>query len=247
MLAAIRWQRPITRIYLAAGVERRFAEELTGLAGARGLEVSVVDRQWLSLRVGNESHQGVAAEAEDPRYVEPRDMLAAVPQGEQALLIALDQVQDPHNLGAVIRTAAAAGAHGLLIPSRRSAGLTAGALKAAAGAAEWFPVAQVVNLPRALDQLKQAGVWAVGADAEAGQTLWQADLNRPLVLVVGGEDRGLGRLVQQKCDILVALPMCGPVSSLNVSVAAGVLLYEVLRQRGLPADGVRRRGPRDVP
>jgi 23S rRNA (guanosine2251-2'-O)-methyltransferase len=171
------------------------------------------------------------AEAAPIDYADLDEVLARVPAGRDPFLVALDQVQDPHNLGAIIRTAAAAGADAVIIPERRAASLGLGALKAAAGAAEWFPVVRVVNLARAIDQLKERGIWAVGAEGGAPQLCWQADLVRPLLLVVGGEDRGLGRLIRDKCDYLVRLPMHANVQSLNASVAAGVLIYEVTRQR----------------
>lgn len=230
--SALQKGRRVRRVYLHNGLARAVREEITALASRRGVKVSFVDREWLDARAGGTRHQGVVAEAETLGYVDLDTLLrAASDRGEPALVLALDQVQDPHNLGAIIRTGAAAGAHGVVIPERRSAGLSAGTLKAAAGAAEWFPVARVTNLGRALDELKRRGLWAAGADPAAETPLWDADFRRPLVLVIGGEDRGLGRLVRGKCDFHVRIPMQSDVACLNASVAAGVLLFEALRQR----------------
>ena len=223
--------RKVFRLYLIQGLNPATERELSDLAQSKGIPVETVSRQWLDNLAGGVAHQGVMAEAEPVAYLELDELLALVPADATPLLVALDQVQDPHNLGAVIRTAAAAGAHGLIIPERRSASLSPGTLKAAAGVADWFPVARVVNLARALDELKERGLWVVGADGAAAQTYWQVDLARPLVLVIGGEDRGLGRLVREKCDMLARLPMQPAVPSLNASVAAAIMLYEVVRQR----------------
>jgi 23S rRNA (guanosine2251-2'-O)-methyltransferase len=221
----------VHRVYLAEGVQPGFEETVMAAAAGRGVEVQRVARVWLDQRGGGQPHQGVMAEAAPVDFVDLDEVLGRMPAGRDPFLMALDQVQDPHNLGAIIRTAAAAGADAVIVPERRSAGLGLGTLKAAAGTAEWFPVVRVVNLARTIDQLKERGIWAVGADGAARQAAWQADLRRPLLLVVGGEDRGLGRLVRDKCDYLVMLPMQPGVQSLNTSVAAAVLLYEARRQR----------------
>lgn len=223
--------RRVFRLYVAEGLAPATVRELSDLARGKAVPVNVVARAWLDSQAGEVSHQGVMAEVEPVRCIELDELLSMIPAGEMPFLVALDQVQDPHNLGAVIRTAAAAGAHGLVIPERRSASLSPGTLKAAAGAADWFPVARVVNLARTLDELKERGMWAVGADGGATQTVWQVDLVRPLVLVVGGEDRGIGRLVREKCDLLARLPMQPDVPSLNASVAAAIMIYEAVRQR----------------
>lgn len=226
--------RQVHRVYLALGVKPGFEETVIAAARARGVEVERVARAWLDQRGGGRPHQGIMADAAPVGYADLDEVLARIPAGRDPFLMALDQVQDPHNLGAIIRTAAAAGADGLVVPERRAAGLSPGALRAAAGAGEWFPVVRVVNLARTIDQLRERGIWAVGADGEAELEVWRADLRRPLLLVVGGEDRGLGRLVREKCDFLVRLPMQPGVESLNASVAAAVLLYEARRQREGP-------------
>lgn len=235
VVAALKGRRKVLRIFVAPGLDKQVAAELNALAAARGIQVSVADRRWLDVRAGNVTHQGIIAEAHPVSLQTVDDLLSAVPDGEAPLIVILDQVQDPHNLGAIIRSAAAAGAHGVIVPERRSAGLGTGTLKAAAGAAEWFPVAQVVNLARTMEQLKKQGLWLVGADSDGADVFWRADFTLPTVFVIGGEDRGLGRLVRDKCDYLVRLPMHPGVPSLNASVAAAVLLYEAARQRFQPS------------
>jgi 23S rRNA (guanosine2251-2'-O)-methyltransferase len=229
--AALKGRRRVLRVFVAPGLDKQVAAELNALAAARGVNVSVADKHWLDVKAGNVTHQGIIAEAEPVSLLTVDDVLSAVPDGQAPLLVILDQVQDPHNLGAIIRSAAAAGAHGVIIPERRSAGLGPGTLKAAAGTAEWFPVAQVVNLARTIEQLKKQGLWIVGADSDGADVFWRADFRQPTIFVIGGEDRGLGRLVRDKCDYLVRLPMHPAVPSLNASVAAAVLLYEAVRQR----------------
>lgn len=231
MTAALKGHRKILRVFLAQGLDRQVAAELTALAGKRGVAIAVADRRWLDVRAGVTPHQGVVAEGEPISMRTLDELVAAVPEGQAPLFVLLDQVQDPHNLGAIIRSAAAAGAHGVVVPERRSAGLGPGTVKAAAGTAEWFPVAQVTNLVRTMEQLKKQGIWLAGADSDGPELLWRADFAVPLGLVIGGEDRGLGRLVREKCDYLVRLPMQPGVPSLNASVAAALLLYEAARQR----------------
>ncbi len=230
--AVLAGTRKVHRLYLLEGTGGAQVAELLALARTKGVAVNYVPRSWLDKQAAGAVHQGVMAEASEVKYWDLSDLVAAIPSGQTPFLIALDQVQDPHNLGAIIRTAAAVGAHGVVIPERRAASLSGGTMKASAGVAEWFPVARVVNLPRAIDELKKQGFWAVGADGDAPDSYWQTDFARPLVLVVGGEDRGLGRLVREKCDMLARLPMQPAVQSLNASVAAAVMAYEVLRQRG---------------
>lgn len=176
---------------------------------------------------GSPDHQGVVAEVEPYPYAGPSELLRA----EGALLVALDQVQDPRNLGAVARSAEAAGAAGLVIPERRSAGVTAVACKASAGAVEHLPIAHARNLADWLGEAKEAGFWIWGADAEARQAPWEADLSGPTVLVLGGEGKGLRPRVASACDGLIALPQRGKIDSLNVSAAATALLFEAVRQR----------------
>ena len=179
------------------------------------------------------SHQGVIAVAAVREYASVEDILnAAREKGEAPLIVVCDELSDPHNLGAVIRTAECAGAHGVIIPKRRSAGLTAIVAKTSAGAVSYLPVARVPNLTAALKGLKEQGLWVFGADAGGGTVLYDADLKGPAVIVIGSEGDGMGRLVREQCDFLVSIPMKGQLNSLNASAAAAVVLYEAVRQRG---------------
>ena len=199
-----------------------------------GYDIVVVeaDRRKLDGMSRTHAHQGVIALAAVREYASVDDILnAAREKGEPPLIVVCDELSDPHNLGAVIRTAECAGAHGVIIPKRRSAGLTAVVDKTSAGAAEYLPVARVPNIPAALEELKSRGLWVYGAAAEGSSPMWQTELTGPVCLVIGSEGEGLGRLVREKCDVLVSIPMHGRVSSLNASAAAAVLIYEVLRQR----------------
>ena len=182
----------------------------------------------LTRLAGSPEHQGVVAEVDPFPYVDPASLLAS----PQSLLVALDQVQDPHNLGAVCRSAEAAGATGVVVPRRRAATVTAAACKASAGALEHLPVARVTNLAEWLREAKEAGAWVYGAQAGAQTPYAQADLTGKLVLVLGSEGRGLRRLVAERCDLVVSIPLAGRVASLNVAAAAAVLLFEAARQRG---------------
>ncbi|MGQ9497681.1 MAG: 23S rRNA (guanosine(2251)-2'-O)-methyltransferase RlmB [Desulfotomaculales bacterium] len=224
---ALRAGRPMHKI-IVAGKGNGALREITSLARARGVPVQFADRAALDRLTGGVRHQGVAALAAPVGYADPDGLVAGK---EKPLLVALARVQDPRNLGAVVRTAEAAGADGVVIPARRAAGITPAAEKASAGALAYLPVARVTNLARFLEQMKEKGLWVVGADPEAEQVYWDADLRGPLVLVVGGEEAGLGRAVRAACDVLVRVPMTGKVGSLNASVAAALLIYEVVRQR----------------
>ena len=228
----------VLRVWLQQGREDSRAVHIEQLARAGGKPVERIDAARLLARAGNVVHQGVLAEvvALDP-WAESQ-LLAAVQAAANPLLLALDGVQDPHNLGACLRTADACGVLALIVPRDRAAPLNATARKSASGAAETTPVVTVTNLARTLSLLKEAGLWIVGADADGTQTAAQVDLTGPRVLVMGAEGRGLRALTRRHCDWLARLPSRGAVESLNVSVAAGMLLYEALRQReglALPA------------
>ncbi|SFR09442.1 23S rRNA (guanosine(2251)-2'-O)-methyltransferase RlmB [Desulfoscipio geothermicus] len=227
---ALRAGRPVNKIFIARGAKSAATAEIIGLARQRQVPVQNVDKPFLDRLAPGAVHQGVIAQVAPYQYADLDDILAGV--GDTApLLVVLDEVTDPHNLGAVIRSADAAGAHGVVIPRRRAAAVTPAVVKASAGAVEYLPVARVGNLARTIDQLKERGIWVVGADAAARQVIWEAPLDGPLAIVVGGEDKGLGRLVREKCDLLVKLPMAGRVNSLNASVAAALVLFEAVRQR----------------
>jgi 23S rRNA (guanosine2251-2'-O)-methyltransferase len=205
---------------------------LRELAQSVGVRIQAVSTEALGKLVGEVAHQGVAAAVRPLKGWDEHDLFEALSQvvGEPLLLI-LDGVTDPHNLGACLRSADAVGVHAVLIPKDRSAAVDGTVRKVAAGAAEFVPVASVTNLARSIDELKKRGIWVVGTDGEAPQSLYAADLKRPLALVLGAEGSGLRRLTKERCDFLVRIPMAGHVESLNVSVAAGVALFEAYRQR----------------
>jgi 23S rRNA (guanosine2251-2'-O)-methyltransferase len=233
VLEALKAGRPIQRILVA---ERRRQDRevhaIIRLARERGIEVRSAGRDDLSREFPGVVHQGVIAIAAAKPYASLDDILR-VPgaRGEVPLFVVLDGVEDPRNLGAILRTADAAGVHGVVIPEHRAVGLTETVAKAAAGALEHVAVVKVTNIANTLEEFKKAGIWIAGAEAVGDVLYWDADLARPLALVLGGEDRGVRRLVRQRCDYLISLPLRGRIGSLNVSVAAGILLYETLRQR----------------
>lgn len=231
---ALRAGRPVERLLVESDPERRGPlADIVSMARRRGVRVDEVTKQVLDRMSVTGMHQGVVAKVAAKPYVDLQDLLnIARSRGEQPLLLLCDGLQDPHNLGALLRTADAVGAHGVVIPVRRSVGLTATVARTSAGALEHVAVSKVTNLAQTIALLQQAGIWVVGAEATSGSKLpWEIDLSGPLALVVGAEGEGLGRLVTQRCDTLVRLPMHGRVNSLNASVAASVLLYEVVRQR----------------
>ncbi|HYL69987.1 MAG TPA: 23S rRNA (guanosine(2251)-2'-O)-methyltransferase RlmB [Candidatus Dormibacteraeota bacterium] len=226
-----RFPERVHRVRLAAGRDDPRGRSLSELAQRQGRPLERVDAQALQRLVGDVAHQGVVADI-TPLAPWNEDQLLDALQGAQVpLLLALDGVQDPHNLGACLRTADACGALAGIVPRDRAAQLTATVRKVAVGAAETTPVASVTNLVRTLKLLKQAGLWVIGADAAGAERAQDVDLKGPLVLVLGAEGTGLRRLTQENCDALVRLPQLGAVESLNVSVAAGMLLYEAVRQR----------------
>jgi 23S rRNA (guanosine2251-2'-O)-methyltransferase len=212
------------------------AAEIFTRAREAGVRVKKVPRERLASLVQGGVHQGVVAEVRALDYAELEELLTLAKGSERpALLVALDGIQDPQNLGAIIRSAHALGAHGVVIPKDRAAGLTGAVAKASAGALAHCPVARVVNLSRALETLREEGLWTVAAVPEGSQSLWEADLSGPLVLVVGAEGSGVREGVLKHCDFQLRIPMLGQVGSLNASVSAGLLLYEVARQRARPA------------
>jgi 23S rRNA (guanosine2251-2'-O)-methyltransferase len=226
---ALAAERPLDRIVVARGRHGDRVEALVRLAKTRGVPVRFEDRQQVDRLTNTREHQGVAALAAAKRTAELEDLLAA--KNPRGLLVLLDGVEDPHNLGAIIRTSLAAGAQGIVIPERRAAGLTDTVERASAGALAHLPVARVKNLVRAMEEMKEAGYWLVGLDERAEKKYTDVDLKAPVGIVLGSEGEGLHELTRKRCDFLVSLPSTGPVRSLNVSVAAGVMLFEVLRQR----------------
>ncbi len=230
---ALRAGRPIQRLLIAEQRKMdRDVAEIIRIARERGIEIRIVPRDALNRESQNSHHQGVVAMASARTYATLEDIMQIpVQRGAQPLFLILDSVEDPRNLGAILRTAEAAGVHGVIIPERRAVGLTETVAKTAAGALEYVPVVKVVNIVNTLGELKKAGMWVTGAEAGSELVYWDADFVRPTALVLGGEDKGVRRLVKEHCDYLVSLPLMGQISSLNVSVVAGTLLYEVLRQR----------------
>jgi 23S rRNA (guanosine2251-2'-O)-methyltransferase len=225
----------VTRVRIADREDRRIAE-VVRLAEAAGARVEHVPVEVLHHASGGRRHQGVVAEVRPTHEYSVADLLVAA--AGPVLLVVLDGVEDPHNVGAILRTVDVAGAHGVIRQTRRAAPLAGGAAKASAGAAAWVPVAGVVNIARALDELKGAGVWTVGLAGDAQSCYTEVDFTQPTALVVGAEGSGLRRLVRERCDRLVSLPMRGHVDSLNVSVAVGIALFEAVRQRH-GGEGVR--------
>jgi 23S rRNA (guanosine2251-2'-O)-methyltransferase len=230
---ALEAQRPIDRIAIARGRQDTRIEEIVQLARQQSVPVRFEDRGHLDRLANSRDHQGVVAVAAARAAATLKDILASantVP-GQIGLLVLLDGVEDPHNLGAIVRTALAAGAHGVVIPERRAAGLTDTVARSSAGALAHLPVAKVTNLARAMEELKEVGYWLVGLDESADKTYTEVDYASPVGIVLGSEGQGLHELTRKRCDFVVSLPTTGPVKSLNVSVAAGVVLFEALRQR----------------
>jgi 23S rRNA (guanosine2251-2'-O)-methyltransferase len=222
----------VLELWIASARDDARAHELKDRAGRAGVHVHSVSADALAKLVGDVVHQGAAATMRPLKAWDEHDLTEALSQlTVDPLLLILDGVTDPHNLGACLRTADAAGAHAVVIPKDRAASVDGVVRKVAAGAAEFIPVASVTNLARTLEALKERGIWVVGTDGEAEKTLYSADLKRPLALVLGAEGSGMRRLTKDRCDFLVCIPMAGHVSSLNVSVAAGIALFEALRQR----------------
>lgn len=232
VIEALRAGTAIDKIYLQKGETDKTLGHIASRARAAGTVVVEADRRKLDAMSRTHAHQGVIALASVREYVSVESILnAAREKGEAPLLVVCDEISDPHNLGAILRTAECAGAHGLIIPKRRSAGLTAIVGKTSAGAVSYLPVARVANLTSVLKDLKKQGVWIFGTAAGASTDLYSADLKGPAAIVIGSEGDGMSRLVAENCDFLVSIPMKGHISSLNASAAAAILLYEAVRQR----------------
>jgi 23S rRNA (guanosine2251-2'-O)-methyltransferase len=228
-------KRQIDQITIAEGARDKRLKELLDLARESGVPIHRVPRLEFDRAMTGATHQGVMARIAAARYRDPDELLdmlqAKAARGEAPLALALDGIEDPRNVGAILRTAECAGVDAVFVPERRAVGLTETVAKAAAGALEYVPVARVVNLVRLIEQLKERNIWVVGAAAEARQRHTEWDWKLPVAIVLGSEGAGLHRLVRERCDTLVRIPVMGSLDSLNVSVAAGVLLYEALRQR----------------
>ena len=232
VMEALRAGESIDKIFLAKGDTDRTLGHIASKARAAGIVVVEADRRKLDAMSRTHSHQGVIALAAVREYATVESILrSAFDKGEPPLLVVCDEISDPHNLGAIIRTAECAGAHGVIIPKRRSAGLTAVVAKTSAGAVAHLPVARVPNIAALLKDLKKQGIWIFGTAADGGTPLYSADLKGPAAIVIGSEGEGMTRLVTENCDFLVSIPMKGKISSLNASAAAAILLYEAVRQR----------------
>jgi 23S rRNA (guanosine2251-2'-O)-methyltransferase len=233
VMEALRSNRSeVEKVILARGGHGSIFQGLQDEAEARGIPVEWLDRRQVEKLAGPSVHQGVIAVLKSQGYAELEDVLESARTNlSEALLVVADEIEDPRNLGAIARCAEGAGAQGLIITSHRSAEITAVAAKASGGAVEHMAVSRIVSLANAIQDIQNAGIWVAGLDAEAGQDLWDLDLNRPLALIVGSEGKGLRRLTRERCEMLIKIPMRGTVQSLNASVAMGIVLFEVQRQR----------------
>lgn len=229
---ALKAGRSFTKIYVAEGRTEGSLKDILAKAKAARIPVRYVHRKKLD-EMYNGNHQGVIGEVAAYDYAEVEDILKlAAERGEDPFVLMLSEIESPHNLGAIMRTAEIAGAHGIIIPKDNSVGLNATVCKTACGAAEYLPVARVANLVQTAKELQEKGLWVYGADM-AGTSIWNQDMTGPILLVIGGEDKGIPRLLMKTCDFKITIPMQGNVPSLNASVAAGVLIYEIRRQRTL--------------
>ena len=229
---ALKAGRTIDKVFLASGNTDSTLRYIASLAKKNGAVVTYCDRRKLDTMTQTGAHQGVIAMAAAHDYATIDEILAAAQEkGEAPLVVICDEITDPHNLGAIIRTAECAGAHGVIIPKRRSSGLTAVVGKASAGAMEYMKIARVSNLAAAIQTLKDHGVWVYGTAADGAAPLYRTDLTGPAAIVIGSEGEGMGRLVKESCDFMVSIPMKGHINSLNASNACAILLYEAVRQR----------------
>ena len=230
VLEALRAGREINKLWIAEGVKKTGIQELIDLAKERGVLVQFVPKQKVDKLADN--HQGIVASVAAYQYAEIEDLFnAAQAKNEDPFFLILDELEDPHNLGSIMRTADAIGVHGIIIPKRRAVGLTAVVAKASTGAIEHVPVVRVTNLAQTVDELKERGIWIAGTDAKGSADYRKMDATLPLAIIIGSEGKGMARLLKEKCDFLYHLPMVGHVTSLNASVAAALLMYEVYRKR----------------
>ena len=232
VIEALRAGVAIDKVFIAKGETDKTLRHIASTARAAGVAVVDADRRKLDSMSCTHAHQGVIAQAACVEYVTIDDILEVARQrGEAPLIVLCDEIADPHNLGAIIRTCETAGVHGVIIPKRRSAGLTATVAKASSGAVYHIPVARVANLTSAITQLKKSGIWVFGASSSGTTSLWESDLTGPAALVIGGEGSGISRLVGENCDFSISIPMFGKIASLNASVSAAIIMYEAVRQR----------------
>lgn len=231
VIEALKSGTEINRVYIAKGAKHQVIDDIYKLARERQIPVAQVERKKLDQLFPGKNHQGVYASVAEMAYVAWEDILGrAREKGESPLVLVLDELEDPHNLGAILRNADAFGVHGVIIPKRRSVSLTGTVAKAAAGALQYVPVARVANIAQTLKALKKEGLWICGT-AMDGQTIYQAPLSGPLAIVIGSEGNGMRKLVAEQCDFTVSIPMKGQINSLNASVATGIVLSEVVRRQ----------------
>ncbi|WP_144555578.1 23S rRNA (guanosine(2251)-2'-O)-methyltransferase RlmB [Bacillus sp. X1(2014)] len=231
VIEALKSERDINKILIAEGSQRGQMQQITQLAKEAHVIVQFVPKKKID-QISGENHQGVLAYVAAYQYAEIDNLFAAAEKkNETPFFLLLDEIEDPHNLGSIMRTADSVGAHGIIIPKRRAVGLTATVAKASTGAIEYIPVVRVTNMARTIDELKERGIWIAGTDAKGKDDYRRLDGTLPLGLVIGSEGKGMGRLIRDKCDFLIHLPMVGKVTSLNASVAASLLMYEVYRKR----------------
>ncbi|WP_368505962.1 23S rRNA (guanosine(2251)-2'-O)-methyltransferase RlmB [Alkalihalophilus sp. As8PL] len=232
VIEALRAGHTINKIWIAEGSQKGQMTKVIQLAKEQGVLVQNAPKKKLEQLVDSSNHQGVVASIAAYEYAELDDLFAvANKRNEEPFFLILDEVEDPHNLGSIMRTADAVGAHGIIIPKRRAVGLTQTVAKASTGAIEYIPVVRVTNIARTMDDLKKRGLWFAGTDAKGSEDYRQASFDMPIGLVIGSEGKGISRLIKEKCDFLIHIPMVGQVTSLNASVAASLLMYEVHRKR----------------
>jgi 23S rRNA (guanosine2251-2'-O)-methyltransferase len=232
VLEALRSGREMNKVWIAEGVKKAGINELLDLAREAGIIVQFVPRNKVDQLTDGANHQGIAASVAAYRYAELDELFeSAASRNEDPFFLILDELEDPHNLGSILRTADATGVHGVIIPKRRAVGLTGIVAKTSTGAIEHIPVVRVGNLAQTVEDLKKRGVWIAGTDAKGSADYRQMDAKLPLAVIIGSEGKGMSRLLKEKCDFLYHMPMVGKVTSLNASVAAAILMYEVLRHR----------------
>ena len=232
VLEALKAGRPFNKIIIANGTIEGVVKQIFGIAKEKGIVIQEVERSRLDAISDTGAHQGVIGYTAAAEYVEIDDILTkAKNKGEEPFIVILDEITDPQNLGAILRTCDAAGVHGVVIPKRRAVGLTAVVAKASAGAIEYVPVARVANISQTIDILKKNGIWVVGTDASGDKPYHKSKYDGPIAIVIGSEGSGISRLIKENCDFVVRIPMKGKVSSLNASAAAALMLFEVVKQR----------------
>ncbi|MDW8800195.1 23S rRNA (guanosine(2251)-2'-O)-methyltransferase RlmB [Clostridium sp. A1-XYC3] len=232
VIEALRSDRTIEQILIANGDISGSVNVILGLAKEKNVVVKYVDRRKLDQMSETGAHQGVVAQVTPYKYFEVEDILKyAEDKGENPFIVILDEIEDPHNFGSIIRTAETCGAHGIIIPKRRNVGVTPTVYKTSAGAIEYMKIAKVTNLNSTIDKLKEKGVWVYGADMAGEDFCFEANLSGPVALIIGSEGKGILKLTREKCDALIKIPMVGKISSLNASVAGGILMYEILKQK----------------